>query len=124
LAPAETEFSESEAVFLEADSSISIRLDLFQHADLVQTDVPIRQGVDNRNKGSECGSRQLGDLAALFDWDHILLELLTFKASKPIRNLAFNATSLRAIIESGQYEFEGPIDTLTVRTLDDFRRIQ
>ena len=118
----ESEFSQSEVVFLKVDSRISVKLDLFQRADLVQTDSGDFQVVQKFRQ--QIATEGLHKLAGMLCWDRIMLELLKFKASKNLSNIVFNTEVLRTILEVGEFEIEGPIDALTIRTLNDLRKAE
>jgi hypothetical protein len=120
--PKDKDFITETALLLEADSNLSVRLDLSTKVQVLQSNPSGSAQAQAQSMKSEQIPAQILDLV---DWERVYLELLAYKTRKGFSNLVIRPEKLRSIVAQGNHEVV--VDSgvsLTPRTLADLERLQ
>lgn len=121
--PKDKDFITETALLLEADSSLSVRLDLSTKLQVLQSNPSASSA---QAQAQSVKPQQIpAQILDLVDWERVYLELLAYKTRKGFTNLVIRPEKLRAIV--AQVNHDVVVDSgvsLTPNTLDDLERLQ
>jgi len=121
--PKDKDFITETALLLEADSNLSVRLDLSTKLQVLQSNPSASSA---QAQAQSVKPQQIpAQILDLVDWERVYLELLAYKTRKGFTNLVIRPEKLRAIVAQGNHDVV--VDSgvnLTPNTLDDLERLQ
>jgi len=115
-------FEDNKGVVLEVDDSLKVILDLLPRLELARSGATETEAMEKM--GGVDRAPLLRQYVPLFDWHRIYFDLLAFKRLKDFHNLSFTETSLREILQKGNYAVLCPDGQLPPLGYPEVRRVE